>query len=157
MKNFILLCSSFPISKPGNFKSSNVLWGLLWKEISISKCHCPNSRYASILGINPPRKKQSEVFHNSNKRSKVFQKGATKGDDTRMWWRHLLWLYQRWKKTMNSILCIHKYIYYSLLLAININSYKANIVRVGVGVPYSHFQLKSGMGKNHNLTSYDCY
>lgn len=44
------------------------------------------------------------------------------------------------KKTMNSILCIYKYIYYSLLLAININSYKANIVRVGV--PYSHFPAK---------------
>lgn len=53
------ICSSFPISKPGNFKSSNVLWGLLWKEISISKCHCPNSRYASILGIKPPRKKNN--------------------------------------------------------------------------------------------------
>lgn len=51
------------------------------------------------------------------------------------------------KKNMNSILCIYKYIYYSLLLAININSYKANIVRVGVGVPYGHFPAKKWLGE----------
>lgn len=46
---------------------------------------------------------------------------------------------------MNSILCIDKYIYYSLSLAININCYLANIVRVGV--PYSHFPAKKWLGE----------
>lgn len=41
---------------------------------------------------------------------------------------------------MNFILCIYKYIYYLLLLVININSYKVNIVRVGVF--YSYFLVK---------------
>lgn len=48
---------------------------------------------------------------------------------------------------MNSILCIDKYIYYSLILAININCYKANIVRVGVRVPYCHFPAKKWVGE----------
>lgn len=55
--------------------------------------------------------------------------------------------YIKGEKNINSILCIDKYIYCSLLLAININCYKANIVRVGVGVPYSHFPARKWLGE----------
>lgn len=48
---------------------------------------------------------------------------------------------------MNFILCIDKYIYYLLILVININCYKVNIVRVGVWVFYCYFLVKKWVGE----------
>lgn len=44
----------------------------------MSQRHSPNCRYTSI--IRKQKRKRSEVFQNSNKRCKVFNKGAKEGE-----------------------------------------------------------------------------